>query len=193
MSAQHSAASCEHGTPEEIIELARHTLGGIDLDPASSERWNKHVGAKRYYCRQNDGLLQPWFGRVFVNPPGRDTTYNTPSLVRKFWSRLVEHWRAGKIDGAIWVGYSLEQLVQLQAEPAHPLQFPTLIPAARLKFNHPAINVASGIAPGKSPTHGNFITLLPSPRARIAAKGQMVRFLDCGESLTVGGAVVRRF
>ena len=36
--AQHTSARAEHGTPEAVVELARTTLGRIDVDPASFEK-----------------------------------------------------------------------------------------------------------------------------------------------------------
>jgi len=39
----------EYGTPADIIWRARNTLGGIDLDPASSEFFNYNVGAVRFF------------------------------------------------------------------------------------------------------------------------------------------------
>lgn len=85
--ARHSSASNEHYTPPQIVEAARATMGGIDLDPASCALANKVVEAKCYYLSQ--GLLLSYRAgrdhnldmsstlgaegtpaRVFLNPPG---------------------------------------------------------------------------------------------------------------------------
>lgn len=68
---RHSSESVEHFTPKWLVEIARYVLGGIDLDPASSEFANQVVKAPRIYTAEDNGLLAPrWDGRVFLNPPG---------------------------------------------------------------------------------------------------------------------------
>lgn len=42
-------------------------MGAIDLDPATNDEAQRTVRATWYYTA--DGELQPWRGRVFVNPP----------------------------------------------------------------------------------------------------------------------------
>jgi len=55
-----SSASNGWYTPEKLVGAARTVLGGIDLDPASSEEANKTVKATRYFTEADDGLSQPW-------------------------------------------------------------------------------------------------------------------------------------
>lgn len=214
--ALHSAKTCEHGSPVAAVELARYVLGGIDLDPASNAYWNHHVvRADRFYDREANGLEQPWAGRVWCNPPGADEAAGTENLVRPYWERLVEHWREGLVDSAVWLGYSLEQLATLQGSPAHPLEFPTLVPCERFRFLEERngappierlgvskVKRADGsvrmVSTGKpsSPTHGNFLTLLYSMRSASEARAQLKRFRAYAERLTtakgaVFGATVR--
>lgn len=56
-------------TPPEFIAAARVVMGGIDLDPASSDLANQCVEAETYYTAQDNGLDQEWFGRIWLNPP----------------------------------------------------------------------------------------------------------------------------
>lgn len=56
-------------TPPDIIR----SLGEFDLDPCSpiNRPWPT---AKKHYTRLDDGLLMPWNGRVWCNPPyGKET------------------------------------------------------------------------------------------------------------------------
>ena len=43
---------------EEYIELARKTMGSIDLDPASNSEAQRIVKAKKYYDIEINGLNQ---------------------------------------------------------------------------------------------------------------------------------------
>lgn len=85
----------EWHTPPRIIEKARAVMGGIDLDPASSDKANKIVKARTYYTIENDGLSQPWFGRVWMNPP-----YSQP-IIGKFCKTLTDELVGGKVTEAI--------------------------------------------------------------------------------------------
>lgn len=82
-------------TPIECIEAAREVLGSIDLDPASSKAAQEAIRAEVYYTKELDGLSQPWFGRVWLNPP-----YNMP-LIEQFVDRVVDSYESGEIDAAI--------------------------------------------------------------------------------------------
>lgn len=59
-----TSGDVEYYTPPFIIEAARRVMGGIDLDPASSEIANRTVKATRYFTEADDGLQQEWNGRV---------------------------------------------------------------------------------------------------------------------------------
>lgn len=70
-------------TPPSIIALARLTMGSIDLDPATTEICNTFVQAANIYTIETNGLSQPWYGNVWLNPP-----YAQP-LIRHFCDKLV--------------------------------------------------------------------------------------------------------
>lgn len=195
--AQHLANSQEHGTPIEVIEMARAIGGGtIGCDPFSSPRWQSHVKAAVWYGKEHDGLRRIWSGFCLVNPPGGITKTDpvtkkrvtiAPSLVRPAWEVCVERWRSGAIDGALWVSFSLEQLCLLQGSPAHPVMFATCLPCERLRY----LTLPKGggpPVPGDQPTHASSLSLLPSRRDRGLAKEQMARFVELGGKL---GALVR--
>lgn len=70
-------------TPPHILKA----LGDFDLDPCASlnRPWDT---AKHHYTEEDDGLIQPWFGRVWCNPPyGRE--------MNAFLERMVTHDRGG--------------------------------------------------------------------------------------------------
>lgn len=64
-----SSESVEWFTPPHIINLTRMTMGGIDLDPATSHKAQTWIRAGQYYTKEDDGLSRLWYGRVFLNPP----------------------------------------------------------------------------------------------------------------------------
>jgi phage N-6-adenine-methyltransferase len=82
-------------TPAQHIELARRVLGEIDLDPASCEAAQRIVRAKQWFSKQDDGLRQKWYGRIFMNPP------YSKLLLRPFVTKLCEELSAGDVTAAI--------------------------------------------------------------------------------------------
>ena len=88
------SASVEWYTPARYIEAAAKVLGDIDLDPASSKKANKVVGAAKFYSEADDGLSREWHGRVWLNPP-----YGKGSGL--FTTKLVEEYDAGNVTAAI--------------------------------------------------------------------------------------------
>jgi hypothetical protein len=82
-------------TPGSYLDAAVAVMGGIDLDPASSEAAQNHVGATAYFTRDDDGLAQRWYGRVFLNPP-----YAMPTI-REFTAKMVTSWTDGDMDEGI--------------------------------------------------------------------------------------------
>lgn len=52
-------------TPPEIVRA----MGEFDLDPCASWRQESPLAAREYKWPEDNGLLLPWSGSVFVNPP----------------------------------------------------------------------------------------------------------------------------
>jgi len=52
-------------TPPEIVEA----MGEFDLDPCASSRQETSLAMRSYCYPTDDGLILPWAGSVFVNPP----------------------------------------------------------------------------------------------------------------------------
>lgn len=174
MNVQHLSKSVEAYTPPEVVEAARATMGGIDLDPASCALANTVVRATRYLdCA---GLDLPWCElgtdkprRVFLNPPGGqlnrttlEPAQNGASSAAVWWGKLTEEYEAGNVEQAIFVCFSMAvfKTAQSLGYPA-PYRFPFCVPRQRLKF------WCEGREPGTGqPSHDNAIVYLP-PRGYV--------------------------
>lgn len=166
--------TAEYGSTDLQIAAGRYVLGGIDLDPASSPRWNARVGALRFYTKRDDALRLPAWdagpgGMAFLNAPGDPRG----ELVPRFWQRLQVEQLAGRVTAAMWVGFSLEQLRTCQdVAPLHPLDLPTLIFAKREAYyelvrGRPMLTEA--------PSQASYLTLLP-PLEAGARRAMVARF-----------------
>lgn len=90
----HNSGEQEWYTPPEYIEAARLVLGEIDLDPASSDKAQETVKAREYFTKDDDGLAQPWAGRVWLNPP------YAIDLIGKFSEKLAGHFEMKDVTAA---------------------------------------------------------------------------------------------
>ena len=85
----------EWNTPKHFIDASREVMGDIDLDPATNPAANAVVGAKRIFTIKEDGLVQPWSGRVWMNPP------YSHEKIALFVNKLVTHVLTGDVTAAI--------------------------------------------------------------------------------------------
>lgn len=180
--AQHLLKTHDHGSPPEFVELGRATIGIPDVDPASSEKWNRGIRARRIIDEVENGIRTPWFpgapsplqarsrslppligsshkpGTVWLNPPND----KRGDLVAAFWWALARYFKLGWATSAIYIGFNVEQLSRLQRVSAdsHPLEHVTLVPARRADY----IDGGSMRLQEDAP-HASFVTLLSrSPR-----------------------------
>lgn len=94
MAIHSSSKSAEHYTPAEVIQAVLECFGSIDLDPCSNSKANPNVPATMHYTAKDNGLLQPWAGRVFMNPP-----YGAE--IGQWIERLAVEFEAGNVTEAI--------------------------------------------------------------------------------------------
>jgi ParB family transcriptional regulator, chromosome partitioning protein len=109
--------SIEWYTPEMYVAAVREVLGHIDLDPASCSLANVVVQADIYYTQQDNGLVQPWYGKIFLNPP-----YG--NIAEHFIEKLLSEFHAGHVTEAVLVlnGASVIERYQslLSYQVCHP-------------------------------------------------------------------------
>lgn len=61
----------DYYTPKEVFDALDLTF---DLDVCSPPGGVPWLPAKRYFTKEDDGLSQPWEGRVWMNPPYSQAT-----------------------------------------------------------------------------------------------------------------------
>lgn len=114
-----SVATDEWFTPKTITD----SLGHFDLDPCAAPDSRFHF-ADTNYTKFDNGLILPWFGRIFCNPP------YSRKLVEPFIRRMAEHGNGialvfNRMDISMW----------------HDTIFPTadalLVIRGRLRFIRP--------------------------------------------------------
>lgn len=82
---------CEWYTPPNLLEQIYQVME-IDLDPASPVVPN--VKAKNHYTKKENGLLHPWTGNIFLNPPyGRE--------IIPWIHKLCNEWSDSHVKNAI--------------------------------------------------------------------------------------------
>ena len=132
------AKSIEWWTPPSFIELARKTMGRIDLDPASCSAANKNVRARKFFDRKINGLAKRWQGTVWLNPP-----YGNQAKL--FICKLLAEWNAGHVEQAV----VLLNCNSIETHWFTPLRkFPLCFTRGRIHFISPDCKITSA-------THGS--------------------------------------
>ena len=90
----------EYYTPDRIVRLVRDLFGEIDLDPASCLEANQTVQARTYYTKHQDGLILPWFGKVWLNHPF-DRRHNDTWV-----ERLINSYEHGRVTEACCITWA---------------------------------------------------------------------------------------
>jgi hypothetical protein len=100
-----SSRSVEWYTPPALFAELAAEFGGFDLDPCCTP---ESALCSAYYTREDDGLMKPWFGHVFMNPPYGKTL---GQWMRKAWEEsqrgaLVVCLVPARVDTAWWHDYA---------------------------------------------------------------------------------------
>ena len=120
-----SHESTEHYTPQYILDAVIACLGAIDLDPTSNSREIPNVPAAMHYTAQDNGLVQPWEGWVFLNPPFGPG-------VEQWFSKLYLERSAGRTTEAIVLWKSATETAAWKTLTA--ISCRVCFPSARIRF-----------------------------------------------------------
>lgn len=168
-----TSGKVEYYTPLKIIEAARRVMGSIDLDPASSAVANRIVGATRFFSEEENGLLQPWSGNVWMNHPfGKQVN-------RQWIEKLVYEFQEGNIAQACCITYACTSELWFQPLFDYPLCF--LSPRTNYRLADGTIK--------KGVTKGSVVTYL-GPHEDCSRSGFVHEFNCLGTvmvSATTGG------
>jgi hypothetical protein len=141
-----SSGNTEWYTPLEIVAAARRAMGGIDLDPASSQRANDCiVKATRFYeapgysqyidpaidtrlpvrhYHGQGGLDREWHGRIWLNHPfGNGESACKPGCKKKVCPKRGYHLGTDLPGSAYWIRELLHEVMMGNVTEAYTICF----------------------------------------------------------------------
>ena len=143
----HSSATNGWQTPEYLIQVARCTMGAIDLDPASSYLANERVCAQHIYTIEDDGLAYSWWGRVFLNPPYGLSEAKASN--QGIWTRkLISEYESENVEQAVLLVNAVPDRTWFRALWNYAICFLD----HRVRFIDPETG-----EPKRSPTHASVL------------------------------------
>lgn len=97
-SSNHPQQTAKNGARDDVDDRGTHPENfdplnerfGFTLDVAAAPH---NAKCERFYSREDDGLTQPWHGRVWCNPPYSDVG----AWVRKAWEEWDKHFGPERI------------------------------------------------------------------------------------------------
>lgn len=138
---RYNSGNHEWYTPARFVDAARAVMGGIDLDPASSDVANLTVQARYYFTVEDDALTQEWpVGRIWMNPPFASRS------VKAFCARFLTELDRGS-SGCVLINNGTEtRWFQDMAARASAISFPQ----SRIRFIAPDGSVGSTALQGQA-------------------------------------------
>lgn len=149
-------------TPDEYLDAARDVLGAIDLDPASSIAAQAKVQARKFYTEADNGLSQPWAGRVWLNPP-----YAQPHIAN-FVARMVSEVRSGNVSAGIMLTHNYTDTAWFHEAAA--MADAICFTRGRIKFYDDGGNIAA-------PTQGQAFFYFGMDTLKFASRFRSVGFV----------------
>lgn len=100
-----TSGEVEWYTPPEVAAAVVASLGGIvDLDPCADP--GRTFPATQHFTKDDNGLIRPWLGRVYMNPPyGREISAWTTKLrdeLREGWATEAVALLPARVDTTWW-------------------------------------------------------------------------------------------
>jgi hypothetical protein len=157
--------------PAHVIEVARCTMGAIDLDPYSSAEINHVVQASRYLERDDNMAIAT--GRHWSPGGNKRVLLAVPNGLRRsraLANKLLLEYRAGNINEAIfWSGSN-----EILASCPWLWDFPVCLPFRRLapRFWDDELEQPARVLPAD----WSAIVYLPPPSPLIAFREGLARF-----------------